>query len=989
MTAQKKKKEGGKGAPSLTPSDIPAPSQEKKDTVYIVGMGASAGGLEALRQFFRHMPPETGMAFVIVPHLEPNHISLMPELLQKETKMEVAQVEDGMKVEANRVYIIPPKKDMAIIHGSLQLLDPVIPHASRLPINYFFRSLGEDQGERAICIVFSGMGTDGSLGLKAVKEHMGMVMIQDPDSSKYDGMPRSAFGTGLADFILPPEKMPEQLIKYVEQSLSRRVQPSLTREETISDTLNKVYILLRSHTGHDFSSYKQNTIVRRIERRMNLHQISDLSQYIAYLQRHIDEITHLFKELLIGVTTFFRNPGAFEYLENTVFPRILQDKPGDYTMRVWIPGCSTGEEAYSVAIALRETMDKLNRTFNVQIFGTDIDAESIDKARIGRYPETISADVSPERLERYFFKEDSLFAIKKTIREMLIFAPQNIIKDPPFTRLDLICCRNLMIYMNQDLQKKLLPLFHYALNPGGILFLGSAETIGEHLDLFSVIHKKWKVFKRKETKHANHAILDFPITSYRKTHPHMPARKLPEVKMSELVEKMMLDGYAPPSVVINERGDILYIHGRTGRYLEPSPGEAALNVFEMAREGIKGDLFAAVRKSTTQKEVVTHAGLQVKDNGGFRFVNLTVRPILEAKTMRGLFLVVFQDVTARHEEEREKQKGMVSKRSQKRLENVEKELQHTRESLQTTIEELESSNEELQSSNEELHSTNEELQSTNEELETSKEELQSLNEELVTVNSELQGKNEELIKTNNDMKNLLDSINIPSIFVDTHMNITRFTVEAKKIANLIASDIGRPLGDIATKITYENMLDDARHVLKDRRNLEKEVQTKDGTWYLMRMSPYRTVDNVVDGVAVTFLNIDTQKYLSDKVRDVVDALDKAENLFNTVREPLIALDDELRVIHANKSFYRTFHIAPRDTAGTYIYDLGNRQWDIPKLRKLLEDIIRRDHAFDDYEVEHDFPQVGRKKLLLNARKIVEGKGGKEMILLAMEDISAK
>lgn len=985
MTTPKKKKEEKKDDHARTPRNGSKPSQKKKETLYIVGIGASAGGLEVLGQFFSHMPPETGMAFVIVPHLDPSHVSLMPELLQKHTKMHVKQVEDGMTVEPNKVYIIPPQKDMAIIHGSLQLMEPISSHVSRLPIDYFFRSLAQDQGEKAICIILSGMGTDGSLGLKAIKEHMGMVMVQEPSSSKYNGMPRSAFETGLADFILPPDKMPEQLINYVGLAGRRKALPSLTQEEKTSEALKKIYVLLRSHTGHDFSSYKQNTILRRIDRRMNLHQISDMSHYVAFMQRHINEITQLFKELLIGVTNFFRDPDAFEYLKTKLFPKMFEDKPNDYTIRVWVPGCSTGEEAYSVAIALRETMDTLNKTFNVQIFATDIDAESVDKARIGRYQESISADVSHEQLEKYFVKEDSLYSIRKSIREMLIFAPQNIIKDPPFTKLDLICCRNLLIYMNSNLQKKILPLFHYALKPGGILFLGSSETIGENIDLFSVIHKKWKIYERRETRYANHTIIDFPITTREESRPHIPATKPREVKMSELVEKIMIQDYAPSSVVINEKGDILYIHGRTGRYLEPSPGEAALNVFEMAREGIRGDLFAAVRKAMARKEVVTQTDLHVKDNGGFRSVNLTVRPILEARMLRGLFLVVFDDVTDKLKEKGDKQKGKVSKRSEKHVEDLERELRYTRENLQTTIEELETSNEELQSSNEELQSTNEELQSTNEELETSKEELQSVNEELVTVNNELQGKNEELIKTNNDMKNLLDSINIPSIFLDTSMCITRFTAEAKKIANLIASDIGRPISDIATNVSYKNIIHDARQVLKDRRNMEKEVHTKDGTTYMMRMSPYRTVDDLVDGVAITFLNIDPQKRLSEKVESLVNSLEKAENLFNTVREPLIALNDEFRVIHANKSFYRMFRVTDKETEGMYIYDLGRGQWNIPELRKLLEDIIPQNEVFEDFEVEHDFPRIGRKKLLLNARKIVEGKEGKGMILLAMEE----
>ena len=488
-----------------------SPAEKQKERFYIVGIGASAGGLHAFEGFFLNMPKDSGMAFILVPHLDPTHVSIMPDLMQKYTKMNVLQVEDGVTVQPNSVYVVPPNKDLAILHGTLQLIEPTMSHGPRMPIDHFLRCLAEDQREKAICIILSGMGTDGTSRLKAIKGELGMAMVQDPSSAKYDGMPRSAVKTGLVDYIVSPEKMPEQLIRYAKYT-THEARPRITPiEGKIRDALQKIFVLLRTHTGHDFSSYKQNTVCRRVERRINVHQIDNVSNYVRYLRKNPHEVESLFKELLIGVTNFFRDPEAFESLKKKAFPPLFKDKPNDYSVRVWVAGCSSGEEAYSIAIALRECMDEFKRNFDVQIFGTDMDADAIETARAGIYPGSISADVNPDRLNRFFQREDNFYRIKKEIREMLVFAPQDIIRDPPFTKLDLLCCRNLLIYLDSELQKKLLPIFHYGLRPDGILFLGSSETIGGFVDLFAVVDKKWKIYKRKESVSATHAIVEFPI----------------------------------------------------------------------------------------------------------------------------------------------------------------------------------------------------------------------------------------------------------------------------------------------------------------------------------------------------------------------------------------------------------------------------------------------------------------------------------------------
>jgi len=851
-------------------------SKNGKDRFPIVGIGASAGGLEAFESFFRNMPDNSGMAFVLVPHLDPKHASLMPELIQKTSPMKVIQIEDGTKVRPNCVYIVPPNKDLAMLKGTLQLMDPVKGPGIRMPIDYFFRSLAEDWGKNAIGIILSGMGTDGTLGLRALKGNVGMTMAQNPESAKYDSMPKSAMATGLVDFTIPPEKMPDQLIKYVDSAVQMPPSKLTTPGGKSTDALQKIFILLRSHTGHDFSLYKKNTIHRRIERRMNVHQIDQIATYVRYLQENALEVDKLFKELLIGVTSFFRDDEAFQVLQDKALSEIMEGKGREDVIRAWIPGCSSGEEAFSVAIILRETMEKRKTHFGVQVFATDIDKNAVETARMAIYPESISADVKPDRLKRFFTSENGGYQIRKDIRGMLIFAPQDIIKDPPFTKLDLICCRNLLIYLDAELQKRLLPLFHYSLKPGGILFLGSSETIGNFTDLFAPIDKKWKIYRRKDAVSTAQVVTNFPVTPLERRHDAVEVKKTVARNVAQLAEKDLLNTYAPPSVTINDRGDILYIHGRTGKYLEPAPGEAGMNVIEMAREGLKLELPSVIRKAAFQHKEVVHREIAVKNNGGIQTVNVTVRPVGASGEETGLWMVVFEDVVPPDQEKPQKKGKASKKKTDKRFEDLEKELQYTRENLQTTIEELETSNEELKSTNEELQSTNEELQSTNEELETSKEEHQSLNEELTTVNSELNGKLEELTAANNDTKNLFDSIEIPTVFLDNDLCVKRFTSHAVKVINLILTDIGRPVSDISTKLKYDQIAEEAKAVLGDLVFREKEVQTKDGGWHLMRILPYRTLDNVIDGVVVTFQDISDRK-TAEKLRRLATVVEDSND----------------------------------------------------------------------------------------------------------------
>ncbi len=849
-----------------------APAPQPSVAFPIVGIGASAGGLEALELFMKNVPVKCGMAFVIVQHLDPTRKGLMAELLQRCTPMKVTQVKDRTLVRQDCVYVIPPNKDMSILHGMLHLFEPELARGLRLPIDYFLRSLAQDQQQLSIGVILSGMGSDGTLGLRDIKEKAGLALAQEPGSAKYDSMPRSVIDAGLVDIVAPVEALPGKIMAFLNRKpLADEKDPAI--EEKMRGGLEKILILLRSRTGHDFSFYKSNTLYRRIERRMGIHQIDKIASYVRYLQENPQELDLLFKEMLIGVTSFFRDPSVWKILREETLPTLLAGHP-EGTLRAWVAGCSTGEEAYSLAIAFKEVMATLKpkKSFKLQIFASDLDKDAIDKARQGLFLENIAADVTDEQLRRYFTKEDNGYRVRTEIREMVIFSPHSLIQDPPFTKLDFMSCRNLLIYLSPEMQKKLLPLFHYCLNPGGVLVLGSAETIGHFTDLFGTVNGKCRIYRRADTTLQPEQI-EFPSSFA----PALAVGKGEQVaaksyqNLQSLAEQLILHRYSPPSVLANEQGDILYISGRTGKYLEPAAGKANWNIFAMAREGLRYELTSAFHKALKQDGPVVLQGLKIAHDAE-RLVTISVEKLAETEPLRGMVMMVFTEITLPPDRKAIGKSRKLPPRSP-HLTEVEQELQRTRLELQTTREQMQTSHEELKSTNEEIQSTNEEMQSTNEELTTSKEEMQSLNEELQTVNTELQGKLDELSWSNSDMKNLLNSTDIATLFLDKELNVRRFTTQATKIINLIPGDIGRPITDLSSDLIYPDLVEDAREVLRKLGFKEKPISSRDGRWFTVRIMPYRTLDDRIDGVVITFWDISVAKALEGKMQGIQDNLE--------------------------------------------------------------------------------------------------------------------
>ena len=828
----------------------------------IVGIGASAGGLAAFETFFSSLPADAlpGMAFVLIQHLAPDHKSILAEFIQRHTTLRVFEAKDQMRVLPNCIYTIPPNRDLTLQNGTLHLLNPIAPRSQHLPIDFFFRSLAQDQHERALCIILSGTGCDGTLGMREVKAEDGIVIAQSPESTEFNGMPRSAIDTGLVDCVLSPAEMPGQLQAYAQLAFGKLPPPGSRREHETTSLLKKICILVKTGTGHDFSHYKQTTLIRRIERRMTLLHIVQMEEYIDWLQQTPSEVEALFHDFLIGVTQFFRDSEAFDVLRDKAIPALFKDKPKGATIRVWVPGCSTGEEAYSIAILLHEEMERLKQYFTLQIFATDIDGRAVEQARSGVYPPNIAADLSHERLSRFFLQEPTsgLYRIRKDIRDLLIFSEQNLIKDPPFSRLDLISCRNLLIYLDGDLQKRVIPLFHYSLNPDGILFMGSAESAGNYGDLFTPLDPKIKIYQRNNIVKQPTARIPFLAQSPQIRLPAKAAAAI--IPYRELTQESLILHYSQVAALIDETGDILYLHGRAGCYLEPSPGEPVMNILKMAREGLKQELTCVLQKTITSKEPTRRSGVQVKTNSHFTPVDLTVRPVtapLEVTAGTDLFLVILEETQeAKPTPVEELATEQPGEEPNPRIAALKKELKAKEEYLQNTIEKLKHSNQELRASNKEMQSINEEQQSTNEEMQTTREELQSVNEELSTVNAELQNKLADLSRSNNDLNNLLAATGMGTLFVDHQQRIKRFTPAITELINLIEGDIGRPLGHIVSNlIGYNRLVEDTQEVLDTLVPKEIEVQTKSGRWYLLGIRPYRTLENVIEGAAITFVDI--------------------------------------------------------------------------------------------------------------------------------------
>ncbi len=855
-------------------SDLPQDSSQavrhislvESGRIPVVGIGCSAGGLEALNQFFSAAPSDAGLAFVVVQHLSPTHHSALPELLRASTSMPVEEVTDGTVVHPDHVYVIPPNCDLSLLQGVLHLTVPSAARGLRLPIDHFLISLADDCQDKPVGVLLSGMGSDGVLGLAAIKARAGLTLVQEPASAGADGMPSSAIKARVADIIAKPQELPERILEFLGRAASHRVANEAAAPNPGDDSaaLAKILLLLHTASGSDFSLYKSNTLLRRIERRMAVHHRASLDDYARLLQGEPQELGLLFRECLIGVTSFFRDPAVWDQLRDVALPQLLARFPAGKILRAWVPACSTGEEAYTLAMVFTEAARAFGSSipFTLQIFATDLDDTAVEFARKGVYPASIAADVSAERLAEFFSAEEGGgFRVKKHLREMLVFAKQNLASDPPFTRLDILSCRNLLIYFDVALQRRILPLFHYALNPDGLLVLGSAESAGSFEQMFVPIRPKERIYRRSQQPRGLPS-LNFsqqrPTILTLPDEPPIPDRG---EAIGRLTDQLVQQTWAPAAVLVNANGDILYISGRTGKYLEPAVGRTNINIHAMAREGLREALAGVIHRAIAEERPILLRGLRVGTNGGTQVVNVTVQALDKPELLRGRVIVVFSDVAT--PAKRRKSVGAGTSDSQGGLQD---ELQQARDALQATHEAMQISVEELQSSNEELQSTNEELQSTNEELTTSKEELQSVNEELQTVNAELQSKVDDLTRVKNDMANLLNSTDIATIFLDANMNVRQFTPYAVKLFRLIPGDIGRPLAHVVNDLDYPQLVVDAAEVLRTLVFKETTVATADGRWYRVRAMPYRTQDNVIEGVVITFTDVTAIKQLEAELR---------------------------------------------------------------------------------------------------------------------------
>jgi two-component system, chemotaxis family, CheB/CheR fusion protein len=941
----------------------------------IVGIGSSAGGLEALEKLFDAMPRDPGMAFVVIAHLDPTRESHLTELLNRRIEMPVVEVRGETAVEPNRVYVIAPDQSLELNGDVLHPSKPREPRAERRPVDIFFRSLAENQKERAIGIVLSGTGTNGAQGLRFIKSEGGITIAQDPATAAYAGMPQSAISTGIIDLVLPAEKMAAALLDVASHPYVR--QPEAVEQPDWDGQLSAILSLLRAHTDLDFQPYRRQTLLRRTHRRMGLHRIQHLSAYLERLRNDPQEATALARDLTINVSGFFRDPQAWKVLDEKVIAPLVAERDTNSAIRIWVPGCATGEEAYALAILIAARAQDARKSFDLRIFATDVAQHLLPAARGGIYPASIAEDVGSARLERFFQIEDDSYQARKAVRDAITFAPQNLLQDPPFSRLDLISCRNLLIYLEPDVQKKVLALFHFALREHGHLFLGPAESISGQENLFHPVSKKWRIYRRLGP--TRHDIVEFPVIGPvertaepggMEAFPQHEARR----RGTQPFQRALLDRFAPAAVLIDRRFKVHAFHGPTGDYLEQPGGDPSTDLLALARNGLQSTLRSAVQKSMANNEEVSSAG-RVKRGGAFRPVRVVVSPLDHGRGAERMLLVSFFDRDApgddRTADVEETGPGN----------HLEAELLATREDLRLTFEQVEASNEELKASNEEIRSINEELQASNEELETSKEELQSLNEELNTTNSQLQAKVQELEVRTNDLNNLLNSTEVATLFLDRSLCIRWFT-QSMKALELLPSDIGRPISHFAQRFTGGDLVDDARRVLDRLLPSEAEVVDDLGRWYIRNILPYRTADDRIDGVVVTFTEITDRKRRETEVNE---AREFAEAIVQAVRFPLVVLTPELRVKSANPAFYDTFQVTPEETEGRYLGQLGNRQWDIPELDQRLSKVLPQRTELADLEIEHEFERIGRRMMVLHARPL----DGAQLILLGMVDLTER
>ena len=988
--------------------------------VPVVGIGASAGGLEAFTELLKHLPLDTGMAFVLVQHLDPQHESALAQILSRATRMPVREVTDNRHVEPDHVYIIPPNVSLGITRGVLKLLPREKTRTPHHSIDFFFEALARDLGERAIGVILSGTATDGTLGLEAIKAEGGITFAQDA-TARYDSMPRSSIAEGCVDFVLSPREIALELARIARHPYVAGARPARASAEggaapdpearrplaggdpADDPAFRKVLVLLRNRSGVDFSLYKASTIKRRIHRRAVLAKASTLDGYTDVLRGNPAELDTLYRDVLISVTGFFRNPEAFEAVKRKVFAR-LPRRRGDEPFRIWVLGSSTGQEAYSLAMAFVEATDRLHPAPKLQVFATDLNDALLDKARQGLYATSLVQDVSATRLRRFFVAEEGGYRIIKSLRESVVFARHNLISDPPFSRIDLISCRNLMIYLEQALQQKVLPTLHYALKPGGHLFLGASESIGSSGKLFEALDPKYKIYVRKGAPASGHLL---PLRQERGEAPWpsgmrgaIPATPRaqadeahPELVAQREADRVTVNQFAPPAVLINGDLEILQFRGATGAYLEPPTGKASFDLLKMAREGLMLPLRATINQAKKAGKTARKQDVRVQQNGATRSVNLEVIPLKNLR--QRCYLVVFEDASKVSRAAEGAGTGTAargrgprpgSREESRRIAALEAELGETRDYLQSIQEQYEASNEELQASNEEVQSANEELQSLNEELETSKEELQSANEELTTINEEMSVRNVELSRLNNDLINLLTSARLAIVVLNRDLTVRRFSAQAARVFDLVASDIGRPIGHVRHQLdmTGRSLEGFVGGVIADMHERERETRDEEGHWYSLRVHPYFTADNRVDGAVLVLVDIDALKHTEQSIRT---ARDYGEFILHTVREPLLLLHPDLRVHRANEPFYEAFGVSPAPAQGRLIYELNDGQWNIPRLHELLEVILPRDGTCENFELTHQFGTLGLRTLLINARWLRDERGQPGEVLLDLKDVT--
>jgi two-component system CheB/CheR fusion protein len=956
----------------------------------VVAIGASAGGLAAFRKLLEHLPPETGMAYVLIPHLDPAHKSIMSEILSRTTQMPIQEAQDGLEVKPDHAYVISPNALMTISEEKLKIV-PLDSGTARKheSIDHFMVSLARQYREKAIGVVLSGTASDGSLGIETIKSEGGITFAQD-ESAEFTNMPRNAIATGCVDFVLPPEKIAEELSKISKHPyVLRSPPPSIA--EALSGPPNpdheRIFSLLRATTGMDFAQYKKTTIERRIARRMALQKVEDVRSYVRYLEDHPPEIRALHDELLINVTSFFREPEAFEVLKNAVFPALLKDRTASEPIRIWIPGCSTGEEAYSVLMTLDEFQRERGSHVPVQLFGTDASERAIDKARAGLYETGIKTEVSEDRLRRFFQAEGGGFRIAKSIRDLCVFAKQDVSRDPPFSRLDLLSCRNMLIYLGGSLQKRVIPLFHYAIKSGGFLLLGASESVDRYPKLFALVEQKCKVYRRLPGATPEHAPflaerLSRVDAALRGESANIPAG----ADVAKATDRFLLAHYVPGVIVLNPQNQVVEVRGDIDLYVKIPPGKLSPNVLKLIREDLAVDLDQALREAKQTHLAVRRERIRISASGRLREISLEVLPLAGTDGPDQHYIIIFVTAPSLVSGPSTPEPSVPTRGDDDRGREVVKlkaELTAQRDYHQSVVERLEATNEELRSAGEETLSANEELQSTNEELETSKEEIQSTNEELATLNDELQHKNQELGDLNSDLLNVILGSNVALVIVDTTLRLKRFTPEAEKLLRLIPTDVGRRLTDFKIAFEISNLEKVIHGVIDTLVPVQQEMLDSQGHWYSMRVRPYRDIDNRIRGAVLVFQDIDD---LRRSLTSLQEASALTEGILESIRIPLLILEPDLRVRRANRAFYANFQVSKEETERTYIYELGNRQWDIPKLKKLLEEILPKESQFE-MEVTHEFEQIGRRTMHLFARRIMLEEAKFQKILLLIEDIT--